>query len=58
MIDIELIADGASRLSGFRAGTDKIIDLLHQLGHVDKWRSQMRIEVMSMKPRKLSAVLS
>lgn len=31
MIDIELIADGASRLSGFRAGTDKIIDLLHQL---------------------------
>ena len=28
------------------------------LGHVDKWRSQMRIEVMSMKPRKLSAVLS
>lgn len=31
MIDIELIADGASRLSGFRAGTDKIIDLLHKL---------------------------
>ena len=28
------------------------------LGHVDKWRSQRRIEVMSMKPRKLSAVLS
>ena len=30
----------------------------YALGHVDKWRSQMRIEVMSMKPRKLSAVLS
>ena len=28
------------------------------LGHVDKWRSQRRIEVMSMKPKKLSAVLS
>ncbi|MFN3972883.1 MAG: hypothetical protein ACK4L4_16190, partial [Gemmobacter sp.] len=26
------------------------------IGHVDKWRSQRRIEVMSMKPRKLSAV--
>lgn len=29
-----------------------------KLGHVDKWRSQRRIDVMSMKPRKLSAVLS
>ena len=28
------------------------------LGHVDKWRSQRRIDVISMKPRKLSAVLS
>ena len=28
------------------------------LGHVDKWRTQRRIDVMSMKPRKLSAVLS
>ena len=28
------------------------------LGHVDKCRSQIRIDVMSMKPRKLSAVLS
>lgn len=28
------------------------------LGHVDKWRSQRRIDVMSMNPRKLSAVLS
>ena len=28
------------------------------LGHVDKWRSQRRIDVMSMKPRKLSALLS
>ena len=28
------------------------------LGHVDKWRSQRRIDVMSMKPMKLSAVLS
>ena len=28
------------------------------LGHVDKWRIQRRIDVMSMKPRKLSAVLS
>ena len=30
----------------------------YSLGHVDKWRSQRRIDVMSMKPRKLSAVLS
>jgi len=30
----------------------------HKPGHVDKWRNQSRIEVMSMKPRKLSAVLS
>ena len=30
----------------------------NSLGHVDKWRSQRRIDVMSMKPRKLSAVLS
>lgn len=29
-----------------------------RLGHVDKWRSHSRIEVMSTKPRKLSAVLS
>ncbi|MHC0054155.1 hypothetical protein [Actibacterium sp. D379-3] len=29
-----------------------------KLGHVDKRRSQRRMEVMSMKPRKLSAVLS
>ena len=29
-----------------------------KLGHVDKWRIQRRIDVMSMKPRKLSAVLS
>jgi len=28
------------------------------LGHVDKWRSHMRIDVMSTKRRKLSAVLS
>ncbi len=28
------------------------------LGHVDKWRSRSRMEAMSMKPRKLSAVLS
>lgn len=32
--------------------------LIADLGHVDKWRSQRRIDVMSMKPRKLSAVLS
>ena len=31
---------------------------LKELGHVDKWRSQRRMEVMSMKARKLSAVLS
>lgn len=32
---------------------------LHRtLGHVDKRRIQRRIDVMSMKPRKLSAVLS
>ncbi len=29
-----------------------------RLGHVDKWRSHRRIDVMSMNPRKLSAVLS
>lgn len=28
------------------------------VGHVDKWRIHRRIEVMSMKPRKLWAVLS
>ena len=28
------------------------------LGHVDKWRSQRRIDGMSMNPRKLWAVLS
>ena len=28
------------------------------LGHVDKWRSQSLMQAMSMKPRKLSAVLS
>jgi len=28
------------------------------LGHVDKSRSHRRMDVMSMKPRKLSAVLS
>ena len=33
-------------------------DKLSFLGHVDKWRIQRRIDVMSMKPRKLSAVLS
>ena len=32
--------------------------MLMLLGHVDKWRIQRRIDVMSMKPRKLSAVLS
>jgi hypothetical protein len=37
-------------------GEDK--EALEKLGHVDKWRSQRRIDVMSMKPRKLSAVLS
>jgi thiamine kinase-like enzyme len=28
------------------------------LGHVDKWRSQIRVDIMSIRPRKLSAVLS
>jgi hypothetical protein len=28
------------------------------LSHVDKWRIHRRMDVMSMKPRKLSAVLS
>ena len=32
--------------------------LRYPLGHVDKWRIHRRIEVMSMKPRKLWAVLS
>jgi hypothetical protein len=41
-----------------------VVDHLTQMGfdeslvHVDKWRSHRRIEVMSIKPRKLSAVLS
>ncbi len=30
----------------------------NKLGHVDKWRSQSLMQAMSMKPRKLSAVLS
>ncbi|MGR3247980.1 MAG: YkvA family protein [Paracoccus sp. (in: a-proteobacteria)] len=36
------------------------IDLIPEfiLGHVAKWRTQMRIDMMTMKPRKLSAVLS
>ena len=47
----------------FEACTKIIEDLARALdkrilGHVDKWRSQRRIDVMSMKPRKLSAVLS
>ena len=48
------------RLRHFRLNTFFEMTLRHimELGHVDKWRSQMRIEVMSMKPRKLSAVLS
>jgi len=29
-----------------------------ELGHVDKWRSHSLMQAMSMKPRKLSAVLS
>ena len=29
-----------------------------ELGYVDKWRTQRRIDVMSMKSRKLSAILS
>ena len=33
-------------------------DPVNGLGHVDKWRIHRRIEVMSMKPRKLWAVLS
>ena len=36
----------------------RLQDPNYSLGHVDKWRSQRRIEVMSMKPKKLSAVLS
>lgn len=37
---------------------DVCLELPHELGHVDKWRCQERIDVMSMKPRKLSAVVS
>ena len=40
------------------SGGSWVFRVMAALGHVDKWRSQMRIEVMSMKPRKLSAVLS
>jgi len=32
--------------------------LENDLGHVDKWRSHSLMQAMSMKPRKLSAVLS
>jgi hypothetical protein len=35
-----------------------LVSRARSLGHVDKWRSQRRMEVMSMKPRKLWAVLS
>ena len=42
-----------------RQNQDSLLSqILNYLGHVDKWRSQRRIEVMSMKPKKLSAVLS
>ena len=35
-----------------------ILTDFEELGYVDKWRNHRRIDVMSMKPRKLSAVLS
>ena len=34
------------------------LKFLRKLGHVDRWRTQSRMDVMSMKPRKLAAVLS
>ena len=43
---------------GMRDTNGNVVGLEIDLGHVDKWRSQRRIDVMSMKPRKLSAVLS
>ena len=36
----------------------KAVTGIFDLGHVDKWRSQSLMQAMSMKPRKLSAVLS
>lgn len=36
----------------------EVEDLRNSLGHVDKRRTQRRMDVMSMNPRKLSAVLS
>ena len=50
---INVINDEAHHCYRERAETET-----ERLGHVDKWRSQRRIDVMSMKPRKLSAVLS
>ncbi|WEF24660.1 hypothetical protein [Paracoccus sp. S3-43] len=48
----------AGRINGGGTNDRRDRENYPDLGHVDKWRSQMRIEVMSMKPRKLSAVLS
>ncbi|WP_306047882.1 hypothetical protein, partial [Nioella sp. MMSF_3534] len=49
-----------SELMRWMLGPDSIFERLERLGkklgYVDKWRSQRRIDVMSMKPRKLSAV--
>jgi len=63
----KVLAAGTARMTtGSRQG---VIDGLEQaflaemlkyagLDHVDKWRSQSLMQAMSMKPRKLSAVLS
>ena len=54
----ELLVLAGELLKATARGVDSCENYRSDLGHVDKWRSQRRIDVMSMKPRKLSAVLS
>src|SRR5690606_15811454 len=51
-----IVAKGASGRS--KTGSYQTENATVMLGHVDKWRSQSLMQAMSMKPRKLSAVLS
>lgn len=48
----------AALARGDSSRVQRLLSRNPKLGHVDKWRIQRRIDVMSMKPRKLSAVLS
>jgi divalent metal cation (Fe/Co/Zn/Cd) transporter len=58
-IDFHLVVPGGTTVFQSHEICDQIEESLkNHLGHVDKWRSQRRMDVMSTKPRKLSAVLS